>query len=306
MSSRYVYLLLLCSILLLHGCSSKQTAAPTPQPVSSAQPPVSTEHKSAPVSSVPPKAAETRFDHIVIVVEENHSYNQIIGNKEAPFMQSLVNRGALFTNAHGIAHPSQPNYLAMFSGSTQGIKDDLCKGPFAAENLASELVSANYSFIGYSEDLPSVGFTKCSSQGYARKHNPWTQFSNVSAELNRPLSDFPKDFTKLPTVSFVIPALKNDMHDGTVQEADSWLQSHLGKYASWAESHNSLLIVTWDEDDFAKDNHIPVIFTGSGIKYGTYDNNINHYHVLRTIEDIYRLEPLAESKKVEALTSIFK
>ncbi|OAB38270.1 hypothetical protein PMSD_07865 [Paenibacillus macquariensis subsp. defensor] len=124
--------------------------------------------------------------------------------------------------------------------------------------------------------------------------------------MNRPLSDFPKDFTKLPTVSFVIPALSNDMHDGTVQEADSWLQSHLGKYAAWAETHNSLLIVTWDEDDFAKDNHIPIIFTGSGIKHGTYDHNINHYNVLRTIEDIYQIKPLGESNKVDGLTSIFK
>jgi hypothetical protein len=63
-------------------------------------------------------------DHIVVVVEENHSYNQILGSPDAPYMQS---RGALFTNAHGATHPSQPNYLTLFSGSTQGVKDNGCK-----------------------------------------------------------------------------------------------------------------------------------------------------------------------------------
>jgi hypothetical protein len=312
LNSKYFSYFLLFSILWLNGCSSNHIPTPTPTPSSpksgSAQAPAAaSEHKpDTVVPSVPTKVPDTRFDHIVIVIEENHSYKQIVGNKEAPYMQSLMGRGALFTNAHGITHPSQPNYLALFSGSAQGVIDDSCKGPFAAENLASELLGANHSFIGYSEDLPSVGFSKCSSQGYARKHNPWTQFTNISAELNRPLTDFPKDFTKLPTVSFVVPALKNDMHDGTVQEADSWLKAHLETYASWAETHNSLLIVTWDEDNFAKDNHIPLIITGARIKQGTYDNNINHYHVLRTIEDLYQLEPLGESKKVEGLTSIFK
>ncbi|WP_235847563.1 alkaline phosphatase family protein [Paenibacillus tuaregi] len=251
-------------------------------------------------------AAVHKYDHIVVVVEENHSYNQIVNNKMAPFMNSLISKGALFTDAHGITHPSQPNYLTLFSGSTQGIKNDACKGPFGTENLASQLKARHLTFTGYSEDLPSVGFSKCYYGGYARKHNPWAQFTNVPAAWNRPLTDFPKDFSKLPTVSFVVPALQNDMHDGTVKDADGWLKSNLGAYASWSRDHNSLLIVTWDEDNFAKPNHIPLFFYGAGILPGKYSGNVSHYRVLRTMEDMYGLSPLGESKNVSAITNIWK
>jgi hypothetical protein len=246
------------------------------------------------------------IDHIVVVIEENHSYKQIVGNPDAPYMQSLIQQGALFSNAHGVTHPSQPNYLALFSGSTQGIKDDSCQKPFQAPNLASELIDAQLTFAGYSEDLPKVGYTGCSSKGYARKHNPWVQFANIPAELNRPFSDFPQDFSNLPTVSFVIPNHQNDMHDGTVRQADDWLNSRLASYAAWAEEHRSLLIVTWDEDDFAKDNHIPLIVVGPMVKPGVYDDYTNHYNVLRTIEDIFHLPVLNADQQVDPITSIWK
>ncbi|ULO10409.1 acid phosphatase [Paenibacillus sp. 19GGS1-52] len=245
-------------------------------------------------------------DHIVVVVEENHSYKKIVGSSKAPYMQSLIKQGALFTKAYAVTHPSQPNYLALFSGSTQNVTDDSCKGPFSGGNLASELKKAGLTFTGYSENLPKTGYTGCSTNVYARKHNPWAQFSNVPTTWNRPLTDFPKDFSKLPTVSFVIPNVKDDMHDGTIEEADTWLKKYLGGYAAWAQEHNSLLIVTWDEDDFTKENRIPVIFVGQMIKPGTYSDKITHYRVLRTIEDLYHLSPLGHSSEAKAITSVWK
>lgn len=244
--------------------------------------------------------------HIVVVIEENHSYKQIVEGTGAPYMKSLINQGALFTNAHGVTHPSQPNYLTLFSGSNQGIKDDSCNKAVSASNLASSLIDAKLTFTGYSEDLPKVGFTGCSSKGYGRKHNPWVQFTNVPATANRPFSDFPNDFTKLPTVSFVIPNHQNDMHDGTVKQADDWLKTNMDSYVKWAETHNSLLIVMWDEDDFAKANHIPLIFVGPMIKSGKYAENINHNNLLRTIEDIYKLPLLGDSKQAPPLDSMWK
>jgi hypothetical protein len=246
------------------------------------------------------------IDHIVIVIEENHSYNQIVGSTNAPYTNALIKNGALFTDAHGVTHPSQPNYLALFSGSKQGITDDSCKKAVSAPNLASSLIDAKLTFTGYSEDLPKVGFTGCSSNGYARKHNPWVQFTNVPAALNRPFSDFPQDYSKLPTVSFVIPNHQNDMHDGTVKQADDWLKLNMDSYVKWAETHNSLLIVTWDEDDFAKANHIPLILVGPMIKSGKYVETVDHYNVLRTIEDVYNLPLLGESKLAKPLTSMWK
>lgn len=271
---------------------------------------------SASVQSPQPLAADVSYDssrfpniavdHIVIVVEENHSYKQIIGSSNAPYMSALIHQGALFTNAYAITHPSEPNYLALFSGSTQGIKDDSCNKRFKTNNLGSELLNAKLTFTGYSEDLPKVGFTGCWAGGYGRKHNPWVQFTSIPAKSNQPFSAFPKDYAKLPTVSFVIPNHRDDMHDGTVKEADDWLKQNIGPYASWAMKHRSLLIVIWDEDDNSKKNQIPVIMAGSMVRQGKYAQKINHYNVLRTIEDLYGLPRLGASSTAEPITDVWK
>jgi hypothetical protein len=148
------------------------------------------------------------------------------------------------------AHPSAPNYFALFSGSTQGISDNNDHS-FNTPNLAEALLAAGKSFIGYVET------------GSPRRHNPWESFTGASA-IERNLSAFPSDFTQLPTVSFVIPNLDHDMHNGTVRAGDSWLKIHLGDYAKWAKTHNSLLIITFDESD--DKNHIPTIFYGARVR----------------------------------------
>jgi len=244
--------------------------------------------------------------HIVIVVGENHSYNQIIGDKDAPFINELAGRGVLFTNSHGIAHPSQPNYLALFSGDTQGVTDDSCPYTFSSNNLATALKKAGESFAGYSEDLPSIGFKGCQSQSYHRKHSPWVNFSNVSKSSNLPFTSFPKNYNELPTVSFVIPNLRNDMHDGTVKQADTWLKNNLHAYIQWAYKNDSLFILTWDEDNFKKPNQIPTIFVGPMVKQGKYSTFIDHYSVLRTIEDMYGIKPIGKSAAVSSIQGIWK
>ena len=248
-----------------------------------------------------------RPDHIVIVVEENHSLEQIIGNEKAPYINELANKGALMTNSHGVVHPSQPNYLVLFSGSTQGVKNDSCPHQFTSNNLALQLKKAGKTFAGYSEDLPKIGFTGCSSRAYVRKHNPWVNFKNVPQEVNVPFHLFPKDdFSNLPTVSFVIPNLDHDIHDGTIAEADQWLKKNIGPYVQWAQNHNSLLILTWDEDDFRRANHIPTLFVGPMVKPGKYSEYIDHYNVLRTIQALYRLPPLEKSESALPITNIWK
>src|SRR5256885_15049384 len=129
--------------------------------------------------------------HIVVVVEENHGYSEIIGSSQAPYINTLASEGALFTNSHAITHPSEPNYLAFFSGSTQGIIDDSCPHTFSAANLGSELIAAKKTFTGYAEGLPSVGSQVCVSGEYARKHAPWIDFSNVPSGDNKPFTSFP-------------------------------------------------------------------------------------------------------------------
>jgi hypothetical protein len=287
-------ILIVSIIVILSACSQQQ-------------PPKNQTSEKPSITKVSREVKLPKIDHFVIVIEENHARQQIIGNSSAPYMNLLAAQGAIFTNYHAIEHPSQPNYLDIFSGSNQGVTDDrMPKTKFSSANLASELIAKNYTFAGYSEDLPSVGFNGESHNKYARKHNPWTNFTNVPKKANQPLKNFPGDFKQLPTVSFVIPNLQHDMHDGTIKEADQWLRKNLDAYVQWAKTNNSLLIVTWDEDDESHDNKIPTFFVGPMVKPGQYTENVNHFNLLRTIEDIYSLPHAGESNSAEPIANIWK
>lgn len=252
-----------------------------------------------------------RPDHVVIVFEENRAYTHIIGNMAAPYINTLANRGALFSQSYAVAHPSQPNYLAFFSGSTQGIADNKCPHRFSGPNLASSLRDAGLSFGIYSEDLPAVGYAGCSFLNYERKHNPAVNWQgvNVPAAANMPFTSFPVDFSKLPTVSFVVPNQENDMHNGnepdTIIRGDQWLRANLDAYVLWADTHNSLLIVTWDEDDDSANNRIATLFVGPMVKKGVYARRIDHYSVLRTLLDMYGLAPLGNSAKAATIDYVW-
>ena len=256
-----------------------------------------------------------RPDHIVMVIEENHSFSQIIDSPDAPYINRLAAQGAVFTQSFGVTHPSQPNYLALFSGSTQGITDNSCPHIFTTPNLGHALLAAGMTFAGYSEDLPSVGFLTCDEGLYVRKHNPWVNWQDsatngIPATANVPMASFPTDYTTLPTVSMIVPNLVNDMHHGKdpdrIQTGDRWLQEHLDAYLQWAQQHNSLLIVTWDEEKKKEDNRIVTLFVGPMVQAGRYDQRITHYNVLRTIEDLYSLSHSGASTDATPITRIWK
>jgi len=312
------------------------------------------------------EAQAPAYDHIVIVIEENHSFGDIIGNAAAPNINALAAAGANIVNAstdpngntsgsHAVRHPSQPNYLELYSGSNQGTIQDGHPGstsepfssppPFTTPNLGAALGNAGHSFATYSQGLPSVGFDGDSNGAYQRKHNPVTNWMNdtnptanqLPSSVNQPFTTFqsiaasPGGFANLPTVTFVVPDQNNDMHDGTIQQADDWLKANIiDTYLPWATTHNSLLIVTWDEDgDNTASNQIATIFAGAKVKPGDYTetnlnaNNphvgsptdpgiqtptgpaMNHYNVLSTIEDIYGLAHIGGSINRRPISDIF-
>lgn len=245
-----------------------------------------------------------RPDHIVVVVEENKSFEQIIGNTEAPYINALAKRGALLTRSYGVTHPSQPNYLALFSGSTHGVDSNICPLEQSGANLASALDEKGLSFTVYSESIPEIGFEGCAYGTYKRKHNPVANWKQLAA-LNQPFSAFPQDFKKLPTVALVIPDQHSNMHDGSVAQGDAWLKKNIEHYAQWAATHNSLLIVTWDEDDGSGDNRVATLFIGPMVKPGISTQRISHYNILRTIEEIFGLPYLGESAQAQPVTGIW-
>jgi len=270
------------------------------------------------------------YDHVIVVMEENHGYNELIGSTNAPFINYLAKNGALFTDSHGVTHPSQPNYLALFSGSTQGSNNDDCLDaitPFTSPNLGAALIHNGLTFKGYAQTMPSVGFIGCTylqskltvGMLYARKHTPWVNWlgtgsNGIPRSCSLPMTDFPSDFSKLPTVAFVVPDMDYDMHNigapgdrAAIQRGDKWLKENLAAYAQWAAKHNSLLIVTFDEDDYSpqNNNRIPTLFFGDHVVAGKYNAAITHYNVLHTLEAMYNL-PVTDNNTAEAITSIWK
>ena len=267
------------------------------------------------------------YDHILIVIEENKYYDEIIGSKNAPYMNTLRTEGANLTKMFAEEHHSEGNYFWLFSGSNQhvGFADVIPNSmnnqdyPFKAHNLGEQLIAKGYSFRGFSEGLPATGSSVERDKPllYARKHVPWISFANLpngtnaDSSVNLQFNQFPSDYSKLPTVCFVIPNLIDDMHDGpsreSVRTGDRWLQEKLDAYYRWAKSNNSLLIVTFDENedrthitgltdpaDTERDrqNRIPTIIAGAHIIPGDYaeGKGITHVNILRTLEAMYGLE----------------
>jgi hypothetical protein len=263
---------------------------------------VTTAQRSAAATREPAPIAWPKVAHVVIVIEENKTPAQILGNRHAPYINSLSRRGALFTNSHGVTHPSQPNYFALFAGLTDRNGDDCPPAgiPADAPNLASEALATHLTFGGYAESMPSTGFKGCWAGAYGRKHVPWVAFANVPAADSRPLSEL-RSYDALPTVTMIIPNVDDDMHSGSIAAGDAWLQKNVGPLLDWGESHDLLFVLTWDEG-FDLSNHIPTLFYGPMVKPGRYGMPINHYTVLRTIEDVLGLPPSGHAAQQKAIT----
>src|SRR5437773_4035520 len=147
--------------------------------------------------------AVPRPDHVIVVVEENRNVEELLGAADAPYINSLAAQGAAFTDYYSLGRPSQVDYIGLFSGSFQGVFDDSPPShPFDAPSLGGELIKAGLDFEAYSEDLPFAGYDGEHWDGYARRHAPWTDFTDVPPQDHRPLTDLPSDFHDLPDLGF--------------------------------------------------------------------------------------------------------
>ncbi len=245
---------------------------------------------TAMAAGVPP------HDRVVVVVMENKSYDQV---RTQPYTASLGAAGAAFTNSFGVTHPSQPNYFALWAGSTLGVTSNNCPAPgspFSVENLGHACATAGRTWRAYSENLPSAGATGCSYNGsvssglYTRKHDPWTNFSNVSHVNERPYPDLAADIAAgtLPNLVFIIPNNCHNTHNSStagcgIADGDAWLAANLPPVLS-ALGPNGVLILTWDEDDSASNNHVLTVFVGPQVTPGfVATRTVTHYTVTRTI-----------------------
>ncbi|MFZ1019041.1 MAG: alkaline phosphatase family protein [Candidatus Cybelea sp.] len=263
--------------------------------------------QNAPVGAA--KTFTTKY--VQLVIFENHSYDEVIGNQQAPYMTSLSKTWANMTQSFAVAHPSEPNYLALFSGSTQGVTGDQCPVSFSVDNLGSELIAAGVSFRGYAESMPSDGYTGCeavpdtlpSGWLYMRKHVPWPDFTNlppsVSYVYKKPLTKAPAQFV------WITPNMCNDMHDCSIATGDKWASKNLPELIDWDTANDGLLILTFDENDGSPGNQIPTIMIGN-VNAGQYSQTVNHYNVLRTIEDIFKVKALGYATSATPIKGVVK
>jgi hypothetical protein len=208
---------------------------------------------SVPVQTPTPSAPPT-FSHVVVLVEENHSYSEVMGNSSMPYFNSLASQYGLATQYFANAHPSLPNYMVLTTGLTETLDDNFA-GTISDDNVVRELVKAGKTWKSYAESLPSPGYVGGDSSLYLRRHNPFTYLSDVQNDSSQaanivPFTQFAADLANnaLPQYSFIAPNVMDDAHDGSLAQADAWLETNIAPLlASSAFQSGGLLIITFDE-----------------------------------------------------------
>lgn len=215
---------------------------------------------TTPQTAVP--ANQPTFSHVFLVVEENHSYSDVIGNSSMPYLNSLVSQYGLATQYFANAHPSMPNYLMLTTGQMESF-DDNFSGTISDDNIVRHLVNAGKSWKAYAESIPAEGYVGGDAPPYVRRHDPFSYLSDVQQDPSQasnivPFSQFASDLgnNTLPQFSFIAPNIDNDAHTGSLAAADTWLQSNIAPLlASSTFQSSGLLILTFDESEVSDIDH---------------------------------------------------
>jgi len=221
---------------------------------------------------------------------ENKAYSSVIGSASAPYENQLASQCGSAVNFFAETHPSLPNYIAMTSGSPQGISDDNppSSHPLDVPSIFSQLGT---DWRSLQESMPS-NCMLTDANPYAVKHNPAAYYTNVRSNcstLDVPLAPTPDISARF---TFVTPNLCNDTHDCSVATGDAWLQTFLGKVFASTEyqAGSTAVFLTWDEDDSSHSNHIATIVAAPSVTPGTAPTaTFNHYSMLRTTEEMLGL-----------------
>jgi hypothetical protein len=253
--------------------------------------------------------------HVVVVVLENKEAGSVTGKGDAPAIAALTRAGAALTDYHGVSHPSLPNYLALVSGSTHGITSDCSTCTVGGPSLATSLDRAGKTWKTYAEGLPSPGWTGVSAGLYAKRHDPFLYFRTIPrSEVRRnvvPLSQLSRDVAanRLPDFALVVPNLCHDMHDCSVADGDSWLGGFLPPLLRSPALKGGAVFVVFDEGDtsLGGGGHVAAFAVGPAVRPGTTDAApLDHYSLLRTVEDALSVPPLGRSAQATPIAGIWR
>jgi acid phosphatase len=259
------------------------------------------------LTRTPPKTAppepfrKPQVSKVVLIIFENKNADPV-GRQS--FFGKLAREGANFTNFYALAHPSQPNYIALVSGSTDGVRGN-SNVRLERSNLGQKLKS----WKSYAEGYPKNPNAKCDLRPtigrYARKHEPFLSFADIqdssTCEHITDLEDFFADAKahQLPDFSLIIPDLDHDAHDKPIQFANDWFRDRFTPIIEDAEfKRDVLFIITFDENDtkFKRTgNRIYTVFWGDGVIQQTVPDVYDHYDLLRTLEEIFGVSPMTQN-----------
>jgi acid phosphatase len=237
---------------------------------------------TAPGASPPPP-----FNHVVIVMEENTDYKDVIGSSSMPYLNSLAQQYGLATQYYADTHPSIGNYFMLVVGDTI-TNDDSYSTIVTEDNIVRELLAAGKTWKSYAEGLPSVGYTGGNIGEYARRHDVIALLSDVvndSAQAKNlvPFSQFATDLATdaLPNYSFVVPNVCDDAHSCPLSTADHWLRTNIDPLIkSPTFQQNGLLIITFDEsgtDDTNGGGRVVWVAVSANSKRG-YQSTTRYQH----------------------------
>jgi phospholipase C len=266
------------------------------------------------------------YKHVIWIWMENHSYGDIIGSSQAPYINSVAGECGLATNYHNLSHPSLPNYV----GATSGLAVSSLK-PFVSDCSPSKKCSTSAASIfgqgetwkAYEESMPSNCFGSNSGE-YAVRHNPPPYFSTLTgcATNDVPYTQLATDLANnaLPAFSFITPNLIDDMHDGTIAQGDSWLSSNLPVILNSTAytSGTTAVFITWDEGTGGKGGEncatnttdpscqvATIVISPSTPAGSTSGTLFNHYSLLGTAEQLLGLPALGQAASATTMTAAF-
>ena len=244
----------------------------------------------------------------MIVWLENHESSSVTSSS-MPYLTGLAAQYGLAANYTAVSHPSLPNYLAVWSGSTQGVTDD---GTYnlGAQNLSSQMTAAGLNWRAFQQDYPATAgcHTGSSYSGgvdgngvagtYARKHDPAMSFTSVTGSVTECAKILPlAAYSGAANLIFVTPNLCNDAHDCSLGQADTFLKGFLPKVFADPNWSHTLLVVSFDEGSTSTGGggRVYTMVARQGLSHFTSTVAHNHYGMTRTIQNIFGLGCLANS-----------
>ena len=272
------------------------------------------------VSAAPAAAGVPAFDHVYLIIMENREFGSIVGSPSAPYINSLISEYGLATNYDAVSHPSEPNYLALFGGSTFGVTDDGTHN-LSRSNLADQLQSAGLTWHVYEQDYPGHCSTASTAKGgtdlvgpggyYARKHNPAISFTDIAHRPKRcaRITSLASFSPTAASFELIVPNLTNDMHDGTTAQGDAFLRAFVPLITKSRAFAHSLLLITWDEGNTSQGGggQVATLVVSPLLKSAGMQSSVahNHYSLLRTVEAGLGIPCLRQSCQANALGEFF-